>query len=176
MTIRITTPLPEDAKGITTVLYKTWLNTYPNEKLGITIEDIEESYKDVFSEEQIEERAERLKHIPDNQKRVVAKDSDSVVGVATMVKNDANNQLRTMYVLPEYQGKGIGTSLWNEVKNFIDPLKETIVHVADYNENAIKFYEKLGFVDTGKRWKDEKGKMKSGAYIPEMEMVLRRKF
>ncbi len=38
---------------------------------------------------------------------------------------------------------------------------------------AIRFYEKLGFVDAGKRWKDEKRKMRSGAPLPEMEMVLR---
>jgi ribosomal protein S18 acetylase RimI-like enzyme len=44
------------------------------------------------------------------------------------------------------------------------------VEVATYNANAIRFYEGLGFVDTGKRMSDPKFTMKSGAIIPEMEM------
>lgn len=174
MNIQITKPVPEDALGITTVLYKAWLATYPNDALGITAEDVEGSYKESFSEERIKKSEENLRNIPTNQKRVVAKDGDMVVGMATMVKNDNNNQLRTIYVLPDYHGKGIGTMLWEAVKDFVDPAKDTIVQVADYNQQAIKFYEKLGFVDTGKRWKDEKWKMRSGAYIPEMEMILKR--
>lgn len=171
--IQISEPKPEDALGMNTLLYKTWLATYPNEKLGITVEDIEERLKETISEEFTSRFKKVLENIPANQKRVVAKDGELIVGLSTMVRNETNNQLRTVYVLPEYQGKGIGTQLWNAVKDFIDPTKETIVQVADYNEQAIKFYEKLGFVDTGKRFKDDKWKMKSGAYIPEMEMVLK---
>ena len=174
MKIYITKPNPEDAKGITNVLYKTWLATYPNDALGITREDIEASYKDAFSEDRIKENEEGLRNIPPNQKKMIAKEGDKVVGVATMVKNDTTNELKTIYVLPDYQGRGIGTMLWESVKDFAGPAKDVVVHVADYNERAIRFYEKLGFVDTGKRWKDERWKMKSGAYIPEMEMILRR--
>jgi len=172
MSIQITTPQPEDARGITTLLYKTWLATYPNESLGITTEDIDDVYKDAFDDERIKRGEERLRAIPNNQKRLVAKDGDLVVGTATMIKGEDSTMLKIIYVLPEYQGKGIGSMLWNAVKDFADPNKDTIVQVADYNTQAIKFYEKLGFVDTGKRWKDEKWKMKSGASIPEMEMVL----
>lgn len=174
MTIQITTPKPEDARGITTVLYKTWLATYPNEQLGITVDDIEDVYKNAFSDEEIAKAEERLRAIPETQKRVVAKEGDTVIGLATMVRNKDTTQLRVIYVLPEYQGRGVGRMLWEAVKDFIDPSKDTIVQVADYNQQAIRFYEKLGFVDTGKRWKDEKWKLKSGAYIPEMEMVLKK--
>lgn len=173
MKIKITKPVPEDARGITFVLYKAWLATYPNDALGITVEDIEDSYKESFSEEQIKKSEENLRNIPASQKRVVAKDGDTIVGMATMIKNEDNNQLRTIYVLPGYQGKGIGTMLWESVRDFTDPAKDTIVHVVDYSQPAIRFYEKLGFVDTGKRWKDEKRRMRSGACLPEMEMVLR---
>lgn len=172
MDVRIVTPAPQDARAITELLYKAWLVTYPNDALGITMDDIENSYKDAFSDDSIKKFEAKLSNIPINQKRVVAKDGDTIVGMATMVKNDTNNQLRMIYVLPAYHGKGIGTMLWNSVKDCVDPAKETIVQVADYNSQAIRFYEKLGFVDTGKRWKDDKWKMKSGAYIPEMEMIL----
>ncbi|HEY1037018.1 MAG TPA: GNAT family N-acetyltransferase [Candidatus Paceibacterota bacterium] len=173
MNVRITDAQPEDAFGITDVLYKAWLATYPNQKLGITVEDIEESYKEHFTPENILRSQERLRNIPANQKRVVAKDGDLIVGAAALVINENNNQLRTIYVLPEYHGKGIGTALWNAVKDFSDPGKDTIVQLADYNEQAIKFYEKMGFVDTGKRFFDDAFVFKSGARMPEMEMVMK---
>lgn len=175
MNIEIVRPAPGDARGIATVLYKTWLAAYPNAELGITKGDIVESYRNVFSDEQIKKSEERLRNISPQEKRVVAKDGHMVVGMATLVRNAGHNQLQTIYVLPEYQGKGVGMLLWEAVCDSEDLTKDTIVHVADYNLQAIKFYEKIGFVDTGKRWTDEKWKMRSGAHIPEMEMILARR-
>lgn len=171
--IKIEKAIPEDALGITTVLYKTWLDTYPNEEIGITREDVEESYKESFTDEKIKSQQQNIANAPQNQLRLVAKIGDQVVGVSTMIRNENNNQLRTIYVLTEFQGKGIGNMLWREAKKFCDPAKDTIVQVATYNKKAISFYEKLGFVDTGKRWSDPKWKMKSGATIPEMELVIK---
>lgn len=62
---------------------------------------------------------------------------------------------------------------WEKCLSFLDKNKETIVQVATYNEKAISFYKKLGFVDTGKRFTEERFVMPiSGSKIPEMEMVL----
>lgn len=58
-----------------------------------------------------------------------------------------------------------------EAQQYLDPAKNIIVQVATYNTNAIAFYERFGFVDTGKRWSDERFRMKSGAVIPELEML-----
>jgi ribosomal protein S18 acetylase RimI-like enzyme len=170
---QIVKAVPEDALGITTVLYKTWLDTYPNPELGITKEDIEESYKESFSQESLDNQKLNIESTPKNQLRLVAKVNGQVVGVSTVVVNEDFNQLRTIYVLPDFQGKGIGRLLWEEAKKFCDQKKPTIVQVATYNQKALSFYKSLGFVDTGKRWSDPKWKMKSGATIPEMEMVLK---
>ena len=172
--IKILDAVPEDALGMTTVFYKAWLKAYPNEEAGVTMDDIEDSYKDSFTEEGIGKMQEKLKQPRIKEKRLVAKEGDLIVGTATMVRNEENNQLRTIYVLPEYQGKGIGKMLWEEARKFCDPEKDTIVQVVTYNEQAINFYMKLGFVDTGKRFTEERFKMKSGAILPEMEMVLRK--
>jgi ribosomal protein S18 acetylase RimI-like enzyme len=172
--IRIENAVPSDAEQITTVYYKTWLDTYPNEEIGITREDIEDSYKDSFTEESIQKNKARIAHGNKNEKRLVAKDGDHVVGVARMIRNENNNQLQTIYVLPEFQRKGIGMMLWNVAKDFCDPTKDILVQVATYNQKAIEFYKKLGFVDTGKRWNDDKWKMKSGATIPEMELIIKK--
>ncbi len=168
--------IPEDAWGIVNVLHKTWLATYPNEELGITVDDIEESYKESFTEENLKKLGDKIGKENPNEKRLVAKIGDDVVGVATMVRNENDNQLRTIYVLPEFQGRGIGKMLWEEAKKFCDPNKDIIVQVATYNQNTIEFYKKLGFVDTGKRFSDTTWRAKKmGVSIPEMEMVIKAK-
>ncbi len=173
--IKILDAVPEDALGITNVFYKAWLATYPNAEKGITVDDIEDSYKDEFSVEKIKRLKDLIRNMPINKKRFVAKKGDMVVGACTVIRNEKNNHLRTLYILPEYQNKGIGTKLWNKTLEFFDPKKDTIVQVADYTENAINFYKKLGFVDTGKRTPQESGSFKSGATIIDMEMIRKAK-
>ncbi len=168
--VKITDAGPDDAIGITNVLYKTWLSTYPNKEKGITIDDIEDSYKDEFSDAKINNFKKLIRESHKNKKRLVAKVGDLVVGVCVVTKDEKNNYLRTLYVLPEFQGNGIGVMLWNEANKFLDQTKDTLVQVADYTENAINFYKKIGFVDTGNRIKNESSRFKSGAVITEMEM------
>lgn len=157
--------------GILNVLHKAWLDTYPNAEIGVTVDDVEDSYKDSFKEESIRKMEAGLANIPKNQRRLVAVCDGVIVGVTTMVRNEENNQLRTIYILPEFQGKGIGRRLYAEAAGFCDLSKDTIVQVATYNDRAIDFYKKLGFIDTGKRFSEERFRMKSGAIIPEMELV-----
>ncbi len=164
---------PEDARGMQEVFYKTWLNTYPNVENGISVDDIEDRYKNAFTDETINKRAERILHPPEGETVFVAKEDEKVVGLCFVEKYPEKNQIQAIYVLPEYQGKGIGKKLWSEAKKVFDAGKDVIIEVATYNTQAIEFYKKLGFVDTGKRWRDEKFKMKSGTTIPEMEMVIR---
>ena len=165
---------PDDVLGITDVLYKTWLSTYPNVEHRITVDDIEDLFKETLKGENLEKRRDAVKNIPPNQNRLVAKINNQVVGSSTVVIREEYNQLQSIYVLPEFQGNGIGKAFWNEHKKFLDPEKDTIVHVAVYNTNAIRFYESLGFVDTGKRFSEERFKMKSGSMIPEIELILRK--
>ena len=163
---------PEDAEGIQFVLYKTWLNTYPNEAAGITADDIEDRYKDKLSKEGIQRYRNRISKLPGNQRILVAKLNKNVIGVCNIIKHEFENELRAIYVLPEHQGKGVGKALWNESRRFFNPKNDVVIEVAVYNTRAINFYTKLGFTDTKKRFSDEKFKMKSGATIPEMEMRL----
>lgn len=172
--IEITTALPSDARAIREVQYKTWLATYPNEAAGITVDDIEDRFKDSFSDENIRKREEYMRSQPPTTKNFVVKIDSKIAGFATAVRHEDKNQLQAIYMLPELQGMGIGKKLWDEALKFFDPSKDIIVHVADYNTQAINFYKRLGFEDTGKRFSDERFNMKSGASIPEMEMVIRR--
>ncbi len=162
-----------DASGIVNVLHKTWVATYPNETLGITKEKIEESFEESLSESGLKKLAKKISKLDPNEKRLVAIIEDKIIGVATVVKNNKNNELRTIYVLPEFQNRGIGTLLWEEARKFCDLSKDIVVNVAVYNPNAIGFYKKLGFVDTGKRYTEGTWRVKSiGFKMPTMEMVI----
>ena len=171
MEIKIVSPTIEDARGTIEVQYKAWLTTYPNEKVGITVEDIENRYKNAFTGERLEKRKRIIENPEPNEKYIIAKDEDKVVGMCYGIVKEDRNQLQAIYILPEYQGKSIGTKLWNGILPFFDKSKDTYVEVADYNEKAVGFYGKLGFVDTGRRFSDERFRMKSGSILPEMELV-----
>lgn len=172
--IKVLPAMPEDVRGIAEVFYRTWLATYPNEEAGITTEDIEDRFKNAFTEDGLAKRAEGIVHPAEGISLFLAKDGDKVVGVCSIANYPDKNQLQAIYVLPEYQGKGIGGLLWDEVRQHFDPSKDIVVQVATYNTGAIEFYKKLGFEETGKQWKDEKFKMKSGAMIPETELIIIR--
>ncbi|MEZ4113999.1 MAG: GNAT family N-acetyltransferase [Candidatus Paceibacterota bacterium] len=52
--------------------------------------------------------------------------------------------------------------------------KDIVVWVASYNQKAISFYKKLGFVKTDKDMSSQFHKLPSGKFIPEIDMILRR--
>ena len=172
--IKITDATPQDVEGIEVVLSETWVATYPNEEIGITRDDILDKRKDSLNSEKLQKKREYLENPPENLKFVVAKDGKRIIGLCSVFVKDDYNKLSTIYILPEYQGKGIGKKLYETVFPFFDTKKDIIVQVATYNKNAIAFYKSLGFVDTGKRFSDEKFRMKSGALIPEMELIIKR--
>ena len=172
--IKITSPEEKDMVGVQKVLYKTWLATYPNEEYGITKDDIEDRFKGRFTYESLAKRWEDIEKAT-NRETLLAKEGNNVVGIIVVTLHPDKNQLQAIYILPEYQGKGIGKKLWDEAQKYLDHTKNSIVHVATYNKNAIGFYERLGFKDTGKRWKDNEFKLKSGSIIPQMELELEAK-
>lgn len=160
-------------KQIGEVFDKTWLATYPNEEYGITVDDIldyiEKRHKRIK-----ESKEDRIKNPLKGETFLIAKIGTKIVGVCRVVVKDDRNQLQAIYILPEYQCKGIGSMFWQEVQKYINPAKDFYVELAVYNKNALEFYKKLGFVDTGRRMMEEKHRMKSGNIIPEMEMVIKR--
>lgn len=170
--ITITAPQEKDMMGVQQVLYKSWLATYPNEEAGITKEDIEHRFEGRFTDEVLAKRWDRMQHTPDRH-ILLAKDGDTVAGLIVITNHQDKNQLQAIYILPEYQGKGIGKMLWQSAQQYIDPTKPTTVECATYNTKAISFYEKLGFRDTGRRWQDDETvRMRNGNIIPQLEMEL----
>ncbi len=167
--------LAEDIPVIQDLFYETWLDTYPNAEAGITREDVEFKFKDRHSPENIAKRSIYLAGLSADAPFYVAVVDGIVVGLARANIYPDKNQLQAIYVLPKFQGQGIGKKLWQKVGESFNPQLPTIVHVATYNQKAISFYKKLGFQETGKQFSEERHRMKSGNIIPETEMVMAAK-
>lgn len=172
MEVTVTKATPADMDGMDAVIHQTWLDTYPNEEYGITVADIEEFLARGQTDEARAKHRERLTEDRDDFYMLVAKNDGKVIGLAGGEKTDAYNQLKSIYVLPDYQRLGVGRALWREMTQWFDPDKKLIVHVAVYNTKAIDFYKKLGFVETGKEFTEERFTFKSGAQIVETELVI----
>lgn len=160
---------PEDALSMQEIFHKTWLATYISPEHGITAEYINEYFKNAFKSETVENRKNQISKMNDSYIFFTARVDGKVVGFVRAVKEKENNRLRAFYILPEFQGKGIGTKLFEKANNFFDQNLYTLVDVATYNTPAINFYKKMGFVDTGKRM-DFKLDIQNGPSIPEIEM------
>ena len=172
--ISIQKPTKEDVENIQQVFYETWLSTYPNKEAGITVDDIEEFYKNRFSEKAIQKRLRGISNLSKDKLFLVAKDGEMVVGVCMLVKKESFNQLEAIYVLPSHQRMGVGVMFWAKAMKFFEKDKNIIVQVATYNKQAINFYKKLGFIDTGERFTEKHFKMPiSGSLIPEMRLIIK---
>lgn len=125
MKITIERAEPHDAEEIQTVFYKTWLATYPNTVPGVSVEDVQGYYKDKLSTEGIQKYKKRIEGELklENQRFFVARVDKKIVGASLAFRQEEKNQLKAIYVLPEFQGAGIGYKLWGEVLNSLIRLK-----------------------------------------------------
>lgn len=171
--ITILKPQPEDAEGIQIVYRDSWMDTYPNADVGITQEDIDEVFRHALDEESISKRKNQIEEDRTDMLFLVAKDGARVVGVCRAYIRHEYNQLQSIYILPEYQKKGIGRQFWEACLQFFDQMKDTVVDVATYNTKAIAFYKKCGFIDSGDGLIEKRYQMPiSKVYIPEMRLVV----
>jgi len=170
MEIEIKEATTDDVFGISDVQKESWLATYPNEEFGITGEDI--LSEDFRSKGRIEKRIEIVKNPNSNTKFFVAKDREKVVGYCCAQKFEDFNKIKSIYILPEFHKMGIGKKLMHKAFDFFGDKKPIKLSVAIYNQNAIDFYEKLGFVKGQRFEHNPEGVFISGREIPEMEMIL----
>jgi ribosomal protein S18 acetylase RimI-like enzyme len=136
----------EDFEAVHELWHTTWLSTYPNKEVGVTEEDINTYYSTRFTTEKIQELKNDVISPGKGVNSFVAKVNGKVVGHFVFIVGEKEDQLESIYVSPEFQGKGVGSQFWNEIKNLTTKGKIIKVNVISYNQNAISFYEKLGFV------------------------------
>ena len=131
-----------DAKGIIEVNVKTWLTTYS----GIMPQGILDHKKQTINEsiKQCEATVEKDDNV------LVALENEQIVGIASYGKaksseNESTGELYSIYVLKDFQGRGIGEKLFKEVTNILSNTgyKEMVVTCLKQNPYN-KFYKKMG--------------------------------
>ena len=167
--IEIFEATPEDAAGIIAVQKETWLDTYPNEEYGITKEDI--LSRDWDSPNRIVRWQKMIAEHGDMGRMWIAKEGERVIGFCSATKDNDQNRIRAIYVLPEYQKEGVGRKLIDKAFDWLGDNKDSFVAVAKYNANAIHFYKRMGFEGEAEVPPSPAGQLPTGKTIPEVEMI-----
>jgi GNAT superfamily N-acetyltransferase len=139
--VTISNGKPEDAETLAHIKQVIWLTTYQNTELGITPEDI--LAKDFLCKERSAKRAEHMAVDDGINFPLVARVDGQIAGYGRAVKSE-ENEIVTLYLLPEWQGKGIGSKLLQQLLNWLGD-DSVIFGVVSYNKKATRFYEKFAF-------------------------------
>ncbi|HJB79341.1 MAG TPA: GNAT family N-acetyltransferase, partial [Candidatus Nosocomiicoccus stercorigallinarum] len=92
-----------------------------------------------YSHEMLKKRLEQI--------IFVAEDKGKIVGFVNLNETNKPNtyDLTAIYLLPDYQGKSIGTQLIEHSIQELEVFEEIFLEVEKSNINAVNFYKKLGF-------------------------------
>lgn len=115
-------------------------DAYVGSRYGITEEMVEADYND--------DKKQKFLGFFKTTKYFVAEDNNKLVGVVS-ASNDS--KIRTMWILPEFQSKGVGSKLLTMALEYLQDKPEIYLTTGNQQEGrAIKFYEKFAFKRTGK--------------------------
>ncbi len=174
---------PNDTNGIREIQYKSWLASTPsaNEEAGRSgygsdkMRSASSGDDETFSREDDSKLKNHVRRSRKNSPRrsatFVAKVNHRVIGFCTVVRGSEQNSLAEIYIIPAFRGKNIGQRLWDSARQFIDKNKDTNVALLRFNIPAKKFYEDIGFAETGVSWEGEN--LKNGNGTAVIEMILR---
>ena len=137
----------DDAVAIRTLQAKSWIDTYPNEELGISLEFIKERTDRWLLRDNLEKSK---KHISDKVNdptqfyRIAMLDKNIVGFVHVSTKENGAKYLEAIYTDPETLGTGLGQTLMASASEWIGG-NDVTLEVASYNDRAVRFYEKYGY-------------------------------
>lgn len=136
----------EDAEKIADIRKKTWLSTYAV-KGNITAEEILalDFKADTIAKEIREKKEDRY---------WVSKVGKDIVGFGHAIKALGKHEIKSLYILEEYQKIGAGGMLIEEMFNYLGSEKPIYVDVLGINDAGLRFYEKYGFKEFGRRISD----------------------
>ena len=138
----------DDVEGYRGVQSRGWIDTYPNEAEGVSIEWVQTRAEGWMTPEALTDSKERLAKIledPIRQPLFVARVGDSVIGMVHATTLDGIQRLEALYVDSAYRGKGVAQQLIDRVFQQIDPSLPVELEAVSYNDRAIRFYQKNGF-------------------------------
>lgn len=129
----------DEIRGKAYVHWKSWQESYR----GI----VDQGYLDRMTISRCEEMASRY---PENT--LVAKDGARVIGFACAgaVNGEIDaGEVYALYVLEEYQKRGIGYALMREALSLLKGCRVVYLWAFKENAKALRFYERVGFRQDG---------------------------
>jgi RimJ/RimL family protein N-acetyltransferase len=166
-----------DAVAINEVSRRAWQTTYPNEEFGITTEDIQrrtEGADGTLIEHKIEQWRNVIESSGENHEIFVAHSDNEVVGfVSPRIVKNGERRIAAIYVSPDAQGSGYGAALLLSALEWHGSESDIYLHVVAYNQQAIDFYERFGFIQTGRSIEDRLSQVNGFAELPIIEMLLK---
>jgi N-acetylglutamate synthase-like GNAT family acetyltransferase len=116
-----------------------------------------EAYRKIIPPEYFKEPVLSIDELMEDFRRMTFyayKVEENAVGVAALkVVGDDVGQIRWVYILPEYQRKGVGTSIMEYIENEAKKMRLKKLIVPDVHEKAYwarNFYTKLGYTLVGR--------------------------
>jgi ribosomal protein S18 acetylase RimI-like enzyme len=140
----VRTAMETDLPAIRRLLVETWHATYD---AVYGVERVTEITDDWHSIPALRQRLER----PWSE-FIVADDGTTIGGMAYAESDEERKTvtLRQLYVLPQFQGRGIGGMLMDEVLNAFADAEMARLEVEAANERAVDFYKAFGFNEAGR--------------------------
>ena len=175
--IEVLPATPEDALPIRQLIKDSWLNTFVNERTGITKDDVEELFKKGFTPAALADMAKALAEPREGVANFVAKDANTraLIGYCRVRKMPVENLLAGLHVAPHIKNRRVGTQLWEKGQGTLDPTKDTVLWVEVNNEDAKAVYRRWGFAETDPPELFEEEPMKSGAHRTMVKMIFKAK-
>ncbi|MCA9347953.1 GNAT family N-acetyltransferase [Candidatus Saccharibacteria bacterium] len=178
LAVEIGRAVPDDAETICDIRDRAWLEAYPNDQLGVTVDDVRimaQGPNGEYVPRRIAYLKDQLgKEDGTGETTFVAKLDDKVVGfIDPRIDKQNHRRVGAIYVAPEAQGKGIGSKLMNQALDWYGRDRDIYLEVVSYNQNAINFYESFGFVQTNAVVVPEEGRPSYLKVLPQIEMVLK---
>jgi len=138
--ITITQAKEENALEIKVLLSNVWEDTYKNIFPANVIKTITTEWHSIENL--------RTQIVDDNTVFNIAVHNNHIIGIISAQKLDHKHYLSRLYILSEYQRKGIGKMLLHHLIDTTD-IKELVLEVETDNIKAQEFYYKEGFTLLG---------------------------
>ncbi len=129
--------IEEDIAAVQHIAYDTWKDAFTE----LLPESVQQNYlAGAYSAPMMAKRMEKTEIL-------IAESDGRPVGFLNMtfVDQDGDSELTALYILPEYQRRGIGRELFKGALSLLEGASRLYIYVDDLNDPAKAFCESLGF-------------------------------
>lgn len=161
----------EDAEGIQELTKDASKGMY--ELCGWSTKEIDNHFSPEKMKEGVDKLRKAITTFTGSDILFVAKDgSGNIIGCCFAEKGKDVNKIEAVFVLPVYQGCGLGKKLYEKACELLNVNNDTVLDVFSLNSKAIGFYKRLGFIETSKKSFDERFTDSAGKRLEITEMIL----